>query len=50
MGEGDRLLTLFTWEKGKLTAKAPGARKVKSKLAAVVEIFNCNLLQLFMGL
>ncbi len=49
MGEGDRLLTLFTWEKGKLTAKAPGARKVKSKLAAVVEIFNCNLLQLFMG-
>lgn len=49
MGEADRLLTLFTLEKGKLTAKAPGARKVKSKLAAVVELFTCNSLQLFWG-
>ncbi len=49
MGEGDRLLTLFTLERGKLTAKAPGARKVKSKLAAVAELFTCSSLQLFGG-
>ena len=36
-GEKDRLLTLFSLEAGKVTARAPGARHVKSKLSAGVE-------------
>ncbi len=42
LGEKDRLLTLFSREQGKLSAVAPGARKVKSKLAAAVELFTCG--------
>lgn len=42
LGEKDRLLTLFSLEQGKLSAVAPGARKVKSKLAAGVELFTCG--------
>ena len=36
-GEKDRLLTLFSLEIGKISAKAPGARLIKSKLSAGVE-------------
>lgn len=49
MGEGDRLITLFTYERGKLKAKAPGARKLKSKLAAGVDMLTCSNFLLYQG-
>jgi DNA repair protein RecO (recombination protein O) len=49
LGERDRLLSLFTWERGKLSAAAPGARKIKSKLAAGVDYFTCGSFLLHMG-
>jgi len=49
LGEGDRLLELFTREKGKLSAVAPGARKIKSRLAAGVDYFTCASLLLYKG-
>ncbi|NLJ55982.1 MAG: DNA repair protein RecO, partial [Firmicutes bacterium] len=49
LGERDRLLSLFTYEQGKLTAVAPGARKVKSRLAAGVDYFNCGHFLLYRG-
>ena len=41
LGEKDRLLKIYSREKGKLSAVAPGARKIKSKLAAGVDYFTC---------
>lgn len=49
LGERDRLVVLFTLEKGKLSAVAPGARKIKSKLAAGVGLFTCGNYLLHMG-
>ena len=40
LGEADRLVTLFTLEEGKFVAVARGARKIKSKLAAGVDLFT----------
>jgi len=40
LGEADRLVTILTWEEGKFEAVAHGARKIKSKLAAGVDIFT----------
>lgn len=40
LGEADRLVTLLTREEGKFEAVARGARKVKSKLAAGVDLFT----------
>jgi len=40
LGEADRLVTLLTLEEGKFEAVARGARKIKSKLAAGVDLFN----------
>lgn len=40
LGEADRLVTLLTLEEGKFEAVARGARKIKSKLAAGVDIFS----------
>lgn len=40
LGEADRLITLLTWEKGKIAAVARGARKTKSRLAAGVDLFT----------
>lgn len=40
LGEADRLVTLLTVERGKFEAVARGARKIKSKLAAGVDLFN----------
>ncbi len=40
LGEADRLVTLLTWEEGKFQAVARGARKLKSKLAAGVDLFT----------
>ena len=45
MGEADRLLTLLTPERGKLRVVAKGARKIASRKAGHVELFNrVNLL------
>jgi len=40
LGEADRLVTLLTLEMGKFEAVARGARKVKSKLAAGIDLFT----------
>lgn len=47
--EADRLLTLLTWEKGKVKAIARGARKTKSQLAAGVEMFTYGHYLLYRG-
>ena len=39
-GEADRLVTLLTFEEGKFEAIAKGARKIKSKLAAGIDLFT----------
>ncbi len=49
MGEIDRLVTLYTCEQGKIKAKAPGARKIKSKLAAGVDMLTCSNFSLYRG-
>ena len=49
LGEGDRLLTLYTRDLGKISAVAPGARKMKSKLAAAVELFSRGQFLLYRG-
>ncbi|NMD42369.1 MAG: DNA repair protein RecO [Firmicutes bacterium] len=49
LGEADRLVTLLTWEKGKITAVARGARKVKSRLAAGVDLFTHGRYQFHRG-
>ncbi len=48
-GEKDRLLTLLSLEMGKISARAPGARNVKSKLSAGVEPFTCASFLLYRG-
>ncbi len=40
LGEADRLVTLLTFEAGKFEAVARGARKIKSKLAAGIDLFT----------
>lgn len=49
LGEADRLIDLLSWEKGKITAVARGARKVKSRLAAGVDLFTYGHYQLHRG-
>jgi DNA repair protein RecO (recombination protein O) len=48
-GEADRLVTLFTRERGKLRAVAKGARKVTSRKAGHLEPFTHVKLQLARG-
>lgn len=40
IGETDRVVTLYTREKGKLSAVAKGARRPSSKLAGATELFS----------
>lgn len=40
LGEADRIVTLFTRERGKLRASARGVRRIKSRLAGHVELFS----------
>lgn len=40
VGETDRIITIYTREKGKLSAVAKGARKSLSKLAGATELFT----------
>lgn len=48
-GEVDRLLTLYTLEKGKMQAVAKGVRRLKSRKAGHLEPFTHVLLQLASG-
>ncbi|PKM78949.1 MAG: DNA repair protein RecO [Firmicutes bacterium HGW-Firmicutes-13] len=47
--EADKLLTLFTLERGKVPAIAKGACKAKSKLGASVQMFTRGEFFLYMG-
>ncbi|MEW5784660.1 MAG: DNA repair protein RecO [Bacillota bacterium] len=49
LGEADRLITLLTWERGKVNAVARGARKTMSKLAAGVDLFTYGHYTLYQG-
>jgi DNA repair protein RecO (recombination protein O) len=40
IGEADKLITFFTKEKGKITLKVRGLRKISSKRAGSLELFN----------
>ncbi|MBI2165946.1 MAG: DNA repair protein RecO [Chloroflexi bacterium] len=48
-GEADRLLTLYTLDRGKLRAVAKGVRRATSKLAGHLEPLTCSLLLLAEG-
>ncbi len=48
-GEADRLLTLFTADKGKLRVLAPGARKPTSRKSGHVELFSLGNFMLAQG-
>ncbi|ELR96470.1 DNA repair protein RecO [Gloeocapsa sp. PCC 73106] len=49
LGEGDRLLTILTPEKGLIKAVAPGARKYQSQLRGRMELFVVNQLLIAQG-
>ncbi len=49
LGEADRLITFLTWERGKMTAVARGARKTKSKLAPAVDLFTYGIYRFYLG-
>lgn len=48
-GEADKLVTLFTLEKGKVRAAAFGCRRPKSALAAGMQMFQCVDVELSEG-
>ena len=48
-GEADRMLTLFTPERGKLRVVAKGIRKPRSRKAGHLELFTCSRLLLAKG-
>src|SRR5512136_1830003 len=48
-GEADRILTLYTRERGKVRAIAKGARKIRSRKAGHLEPFTRVTLQLAKG-
>jgi DNA repair protein RecO (recombination protein O) len=39
-GEADKIVTVFSWEKGKVTLLAKGVRKITSRRASSLELFN----------
>lgn len=49
LSEHDKIVTLFTEERGKLNAVAKGARKPVSKLAGSTELFTHSRMQLAVG-
>jgi DNA repair protein RecO (recombination protein O) len=48
-GEADRMLTLFTPERGKVRVVAKGIRKPRSRKAGHLELFTCSRLMLAKG-
>lgn len=49
IGEADKLLTLLTRERGKLTVRAIGIRRLKSKRAGSLDLFNHVKAQIVVG-
>ncbi|MFH1598443.1 MAG: DNA repair protein RecO [Patescibacteria group bacterium] len=49
IGESDRLVTIYTYDLGKVEARATGARKIQSKLASHLEPFFCVNLMIAHG-
>lgn len=49
LGEADRILVLYTGERGKLSAVAKGIRRPRSKLAASLQLFTHAQVQLAAG-
>lgn len=49
VGEADRILTVFTREKGKIQIKAKGVRKIASKRASHIEPLNKASLSIYKG-
>lgn len=48
-GEGDKILTVLTRQHGKLKVLAKGVRKISSRRAGSVELFNHSVLFLYSG-
>lgn len=48
-GEGDKILTLYTRTHGKIAVIAKGARKTKSRLNAVTQVFSYGEYVLYLG-
>lgn len=48
-GEADRLITLFTRQKGKLRLLAKGIRKISSRRAGSLDLFNCTSVMVHQG-
>ncbi len=46
--EADKIIVLYTQKYGKIQAVAKGLRKIKSKLASSLEMFNLNEVMLYM--
>ncbi len=49
LGETDKILTLYTRERGKLSAVAKGARRVTSRFSGATELFTVSRLLLATG-
>lgn len=49
IGEADKLLTVMTKDNGKLTVKAAGVRRIRSRRSPHVELLNLSLLHLYKG-
>lgn len=49
LGEADRILTVFTQQKGKITVLGKGVRKINSRRAGNVELINRVVLYLHQG-
>lgn len=49
LGEADRILTILSKESGKITARAPGVRRIFSRRSSHVELLNFSELALYRG-
>lgn len=43
VGEADRFVILLTCEEGRLAARVPGARRLKSRLASLLPLTHCSV-------
>jgi len=49
LGEADRILTVLSKEFGKISIRAPGVRRIKSRRSAHIELLNLSQLTLYSG-
>lgn len=49
LGEADRIITVLSKEVGKISIKAPGVRRIKSRRSAHIELLNLSQLTLYSG-